>query len=283
MNLPEGLPAVQGNAAQLHQVVMNLCTNAAHAMRSQPGTLGISLEACVVDESLAAAIPGNTAGTFIRLTVTDTGCGMDESTRQRVFEPFFTTKAPGEGSGLGLSVVHGIVRGHRGTIRLSSEVGRGTRIDVFLPGASAGAQAKASPAAAVLRGNGQRVLFVDDEEPIANIGLLSLTRLGYVVASERQVLAALSLLERDPGAFDLVISDQTMPKMTGLEFALRIHALRPDLPVVLTSGYSFHLTPDRMKAAGVRELLSKPYTMERLAEVVHRHVLRGPEMPAGLA
>ncbi len=280
-SLPDGLPAVKGNAAQLHQVIMNLCTNAGHAMRNQPGTLGISLEACVADEALAEMIPGTATGTFVRMTVTDTGCGMDEATRQRVFEPFFTTKPPGEGSGLGLSVVHGIVRSHGGAIRISSAVGSGTRIDVYLPAASAPSQARSVPVAAALRGNGERILFVDDEEPIVKIGQISLTRLGYAVEGGRQVLEALALLERDPTAFDLVISDQTMPKMAGLEFALRIHALRKDLPVVLTSGYSLELTPERMKAAGVRELLSKPYTMEKLAEVVHRHVHRVLRTPAG--
>jgi CheY-like chemotaxis protein len=198
-----------------------------------------------------------------------------------VFEPFFTTKAPGDGSGLGLSVVHGIVRSHGGAISISSEVGRGTRIELWLPAASAPSPARAAPVAAALRGNGERILFVDDEEPIAKIGHLSLTRLGYAVEGNCQVLEALALLERDPNAFDLVISDQTMPKMTGLEFALRVRALRPDLPVVLTSGYSLELTPERLKAAGVGELLSKPYTMERLAEVVHRHVRRVLRKPAG--
>ena len=276
VNLGSNLPAVLGNATQLHQIVMNLGTNAWHAMRDRPGLLSISLDACAVDEPQARLLPGISPGTFLRITVSDTGCGIDAATQERVFEPFFTTKSPGEGTGLGLSVVHGIVHSHHGAIRLASEVGQGTAFEIYLPAvATPPGQISVDPGL-IPRGNGERILFVDDEMPIVRLGERMLQQIGYVVAGENHVLEALARLERDPQAFQLVITDQTMPGLTGLEFASRIRAVRADLPVVLASGYSVALTPDRLQAADVREVVAKPYTREILAAAVYRHILRNP-------
>ena len=266
------LPSVPGNASQLHQVVMNLGTNAVHAMGHGTGRLTIRLAAVTVDDGMARSLPGLTVGPYVCLTVNDTGSGMDAAIRDRVFEPFFTTKGPGEGTGLGLSVVHGIVRDHHGAVRLTTEPGRGTTFEVFLP---AGTLAPASrPAAhdAAQRGRGERILIVDDEEMIARVGKLTLCQLGYAAESETDVLKALGRLERDPHAFHLVLSDQTMPGMTGLEFAARIRALRPDLPVVLATGHSTAVTPENIRASGIREVLMKPYSTEVLADVLRRHL-----------
>jgi len=268
------LPAVYGNATQLHQVVMNLGTNAVQAMRDRPGRLRICLDACVVGEAQAGALPGIVAGPHVRLTVSDTGDGMDAATQERMFEPFFTTKAPGEGTGLGLSVVHGIVRGHHGAIRLASEVGLGSSFEVLLPVGTASSPSERADSGTVALGHGERILVVDDEQTIARAGELTLRRLGYDATGESQVLEALALLERDPFAFDLVVSDQTMPLLTGLEFAQRIRALRADLPVVLVSGHSYALTPEAVEAAGVREILGKPFSKEALAAAVRRHLPR---------
>jgi PAS domain S-box-containing protein len=272
VRLAPELPVVLGNATQLHQVVMNLGTNAWHAMRDRLGRLSLALDTCEVDEALARTMPGLRPGTCVRLTVADTGCGMDAATQRRVFEPFFTTKAPGEGTGLGLSVVHGIVNSHHGAIRLVSEVDRGTTFEIFLPAVVTVQLAGQSEAEEIPHGNGERILLVDDEDSLVRLGVRTLQRLGYVVEGESKAGEALARLERDPQAFQLVITDQTMPELTGIDLTLRIHALRADLPVVLASGYSLALTPERIKAAGVCEVLSKPFSVAMLARVVHRQL-----------
>ena len=277
INLASNMPAVLANATQLHQVVMNLGTNASHAMRNRPGQLSVQLESCLLDEAAVRGIPELSPGAFLRLTVSDTGSGMDAATQQRVFEPFFTTKGPGEGTGLGLSVVHGIIRRHQGAIRLISEVGQGTTFEVYLPAVTATPARNSQEPGLIPRGQAERIIFVDDEMAIVRIGERTLRQFGYVVESYHQVLDALARVEQEPQAFQLVITDLTMPGMTGLEFAGRIHALRADLPVVLTSGYSSSLSPAQVQLAGVREVLSKPYTASMLAEVVHRNLSRDPQ------
>jgi len=197
---------------------------------------------------------------------------MDASTQERVFEPFFTTKGPGQGTGLGLSVVHGIVQRHHGAVRLTSEPDCGTTVEVFLPAADGPSAQVAAVTEAAPEGRGERILLVDDEEQVVRTGELLLRRLGYAVEGECRVLAALARVERDPQEFQLVLTDQTMPDLTGLELARRIHALRPGLPVVITTGYSSTLTPERLQEAGVREVLAKPYTIQMLAETVRRNL-----------
>ena len=274
VNLASGIPAVLGNATQLHQVVMNLGTNACHAMRDRPGQLRVQLEACDVDEPLSRQLADIAPGAFVRLTVSDTGCGIDAATQKRVFEPFFTTKAPGEGTGLGLSVVHGIVRSHRGAIRLSSEVDHGTTFEIYLPAITAPVENDSAESGPIPRGHGERILFVDDEMLLVRLGERMLRQFGYTAEGEDHVLDALARLERDPQAFQLVVTDQTMPGLTGLEFATRMHALRSDLPIVLMSGYSLALTPEKIREVGVCEVLTKPYTAATLAAAVHRHLPR---------
>ena len=271
-HVASGLPAVSGNATQLHQIVMNLGTNAVQAMRDRPGRLSIGLDSVVADDVLRCAVPDLAEGTYVRLLISDTGGGMDAATQQRAFEPFFTTKGLGEGTGLGLSVVHGIVRRHHGAIRLVSKPGCGTTVEVFLPASAAATGSNQPFAAEPLRGHGERILVVDDEETVARSARLTLGRLGYVVEAETEVRTALARLERDPQAFDLVLSDQTMPGLTGLDFAVRIRALRPDLPVVLASGYSPVLTAENIRAAGVREVVAKPYALEEIAGALRRHL-----------
>ena len=272
-DLAPDLPAVNGNATQLHQIVMNLGTNAWQAMREHPGRLTVRLEACEVDEALARVLTGVSPGRFVRLIVSDTGSGMDAATQKRAFEPFFTTKPVGQGTGLGLSVVHGVVRHHQGAIRLLSEVGRGTTFEIYLPAAAAAAapDEAAAPLAAA-PGSGESILFVDDEIAIVNLAKYSLAQLGYEIVAKTRVRDALAELERAPEAFQLVITDQTMPEFTGLEFAARIRALRTDLPIVVTTGYGLELTPDRLAAAGICEVLEKPYTLETLAAMIRRRL-----------
>ena len=275
--LAEGLPRVLGNASQLHQIVMNLGTNAIHAMRHRlDARLTIRIEACVVDAAFAQTLPHLAPGPYVRLAVGDTGTGMDAATQARIFEPFFTTKAQGEGTGLGLSVVYGIVRHHHGAIRVTSEIGRGTTFEIYLP-ASAGTSEETSPEPpAIPRGHHERIFLIDDEPVVIRTGQLALTHLGYAAVGETNVRLALARLQRDPQAFDLVISDQTMPGMTGLELAELIRALRPDLPVIITSGHSETLTAESIQAAGVREVLAKPYLLSDLSAAIRRHLRPKP-------
>ena len=270
------LPLVQGNASQLHQIIMNLGTNAVHAMGESIGRLTIRLDCVAVDEALARTLRGLPAGSFLRLSVIDTGCGMSQATQARVFEPFFTTKDPGRGTGLGLAVVDGIVRTHRGAIQLTSEVGRGTKFEIYLPVAETQTAVGAAPVEVIPRGRGERILLVDDEPQIAKFGQFTLSEFGYTAECETDVLKAWAQIEADPQAFDLVISDQTMPGMNGLQFAERIRARRADLPVVLTTGFSALLTPERLHASGVREVLAKPYTTADFIAMVQRHLPRSP-------
>jgi PAS domain S-box-containing protein len=266
------LPPIMGNASQLHQVIMNLGTNAWHAMSDQKGQLRITLDAVVVDDSERRMLSNIAAGEYVRLSVSDSGCGMSAETVDRIFEPFFTTKAAGQGTGLGLSVVHGIVRSHRGAIKVSSEPDVGTTFEIFFPvhAESATSLAHSSNTRSILHGYGQRILFVDDESALVLLGEHTLKRLGYQVTGETSVLKALKRFEQQPDQFDMVVTDQTMPGMTGLEFASRLHAIRPTLPVILVSGYVAALATEQIKAAGVCDILNKPYSNETLAEVIHR-------------
>jgi len=272
LQLTDNLPLVLANSSQLHQIVMNLGINAAQAMGDEAGTLSISLTAGEIDDLHASSLADIRPGTFICLRMTDTGCGMDAGTLQRAFEPFFTTKALGQGTGLGLSVVHGIVHSCDGTIRLNSKVGLGTTVEIFLPAIALGAEAQATPVESVRRGHGERILLVDDVESLVVMGESMLRQLGYSAEGESHGLRALARIEQDPNYFQLVMTDQTMPGLSGLEFAARVRAIRPDLPVVLTTGYSTSITKERIQACGVREILAKPYTAAELAAVVHRQL-----------
>jgi len=267
-----GLPAVRGNSAQLHQILMNLGTNAVQAMGDRSGRLTFNLDTYQVDEHRARSLPGLAAGPCLRLSVSDTGSGMTAAIQERVFEPFFTTKEPGQGTGLGLSVVHGIVQSHRGGISLRSEVDVGTTFEIYLPAINAAPAVRSALPFNMPVGHGECILMVDDEPAVIKTGKLALELLGYTVIIENQPLKALAYFEENPQVFALALLDQTMPDLNGLEFAQRIRAIRPNLPIVIASGHSTSLTPGRLEAAGVRELLSKPYTIAKLAEVVSRNL-----------
>lgn len=272
LQLSDNLPMVLANGSQLHQIVVNLGINAAHAMRDQAGKLSVSLTACEVDDQQASSLPDIRPGTHVCLRISDTGCGMDAATLQRAFEPYFTTKPQGQGTGLGLSVVHGIVHSHQGAIRLSSQVGLGTTVEIFLPATALVPKAKDESAESMRPGHGERILLVDDVESLVVMGEMILRQLGYTPEGESQALQALARIEQDPHHFQLVITDQTMPGMSGLEFAARVRAIRPDLPIVLTSGFSMAITQESLRTTGVREILAKPYTADELAAAVQRQL-----------
>jgi len=270
LRLAANAPAVLADATEVHQIVMNLGTNAWHAMRGRAGKLDVELEPFTVDHELAAHTPQLQKGRYARLTVSDSGDGMDQATLSRIFEPFFTTKVAGEGTGLGLSVVHGIMQSHDGAITVYSEPHVGTTFRLYFPAHLIEGPAAENQTAATPSGSGERVLFVDDEAPLARLGKAILEGLNYSVDARTDVMEALELIRTEPGRFDLVIADQTMPSMTGIDLARHIRLIRPDLPVILTTGYIGQLKIEQLRPMGIRELLPKPATIRTLGEAVHR-------------
>ena len=268
-SLAPDTPVVLADATQVHQVLMNLGTNSWHAMKDGPGRLEIELAKCDVDESLVAIQPLLHPGVYACLSVSDTGCGMDAETLRRIFEPFFTTKPVGEGTGLGLAVVHGIMVSHEGAVTVYSQPGEGTVFHLYFPAYAGGATVAVSGGGPTPRGHGERILLVDDEEWLVRIGQETLTALGYEVEVSTRPEEALAMVRADPLRFSLVITDQTMPRMSGLVLAVQLRLIRPGLPVILTSGYSLPLTHERLEAAGIQRLLVKPSTIHALATAVH--------------
>lgn len=261
-------PTVLANANQVHQVLTNLGVNGWHAMQDRPGRLQVKLENWVVDEAQAAVQPQLRPGRYARVSVSDTGCGMDAATQRRIFEPFFTTKPVGQGTGLGLSVVHGIMDAHDGAVTVYSQPGEGTVFHLYFPADAGEIDIGAPPQGSTPRGSGERVLVVDDEEMIASMIQKILTRLNYAAEFATDPTAVIALVQADPARFKLVISDQTMPGMTGLVLATRLREIRATLPVILMTGFSASLTPERLEKAGVRAVLSKPLSVQLLASAM---------------
>lgn len=263
-------PPVMADANQIHQMIANLGTNAAHAMKDRNGHLSVTLERWVVDASQAAAQGRLQAGVYARLSIGDNGCGIDPLTLPRIFEPFFTTRVPGDGTGLGLAVVHGIMDNHDGVITVSSRPGEGSLFHLYFPACAGNASAPGEEGdSEVPRGRGERILVVDDEESLAGLGRKTLTALGYEVEVATMPMAALAMVHTDPMRFAVVLTDQTMPGMTGLGLAGRLREIRPDLPIILMTGFSAALTSERAEAAGVRQILLKPVTIRSLGSAVH--------------
>lgn len=274
VSLERGGHAVLADPTQIHQVLMNLATNAAQAMRDRPGRLGVTLENLVIDREFVSLHPGLHQGPYQRLSVSDTGHGMDSTTLSRIFDPFFTTKAPGEGTGLGLAVVHGIVQAHDGIITVYSQPGQGTRFHLYFPAHLDDGASTADAPSDTPRGQGQQILLVDDEPPLIVMGQRMLERLGYRCAAFTHPLEALQAYRQAPESFALAITDLTMPAMSGVDLAEQLLQLRPDLAVILTTGYNASLTPERVRALGVRQLLLKPLTLAALADAVHRELAK---------
>jgi PAS domain S-box-containing protein len=261
------VPRVLADMTSVHQVVTNLATNAAHAMPAG-GRLNVVLEPFYVRDSFARANPELHEGEYAVLVVRDTGHGMDAATRARVFEPFFTTKGPGAGTGLGLAMVHGIMKEHAGAVLLASEVDQGTTVRCFFPALHDEARLLAETDAPAPRGQGQRVLYVDDEPGLARVGERRLALLGYQVSVANDGRVALARFLADPAGFDVVVTDFTMPEMSGLELARELTRARPDIPIIMTTGYIDEFPPDAIAQAGVRRLVMKPISMQELGRVV---------------
>ncbi len=268
-------PIVLGDPAQIHQVLVNLATNAAHAMSERGGELSIELDVATIDSARTLHLGELPPGQYYRLSVRDAGSGIRPEMLERIFEPFFTTKPRGQGTGLGLAVVHGIVKGHDGAIDVETKAGAGSTFHVYLPVFDGEAMVTESVPSAQ-RGQGQRILYVDDEESLVYLITRVLTRLDYEVVGCTDAHVALAEFRREPSRFDAVVTDLSMPKLSGLEFAREVLRLAPHIPVVLTSGYV--RTDDREAAlqAGVHELVLKPNTVEELGEVLHRLLSQRP-------
>ena len=258
---------------------MNLVTNASHAMRETGGSLTVGLTDVVFGEGCPVPDAEMSSGTYVKLTVRDTGTGMTESTRMRIFEPFFTTKPAGQGTGMGLAVVYGIVKGHGGTVTVRSEEGVGSEFAVFLPYAEVRAAGETKEGGAVPRGK-ERILLVDDEPLVVEMTSALLEDLGYEMYTAKDGREALDMFVGDPGRFDLVITDQTMPEITGIALAERMLEIRGDLPIILSTGYSETVSPETAKAAGVSEFVMKPFTKREVAGAIRR-VLDARRVPGG--
>ncbi|HEX7451171.1 MAG TPA: ATP-binding protein, partial [Polyangiaceae bacterium] len=272
--IEDAVPDVLANPTQVHQIVMNLCTNAAHAMKGTQGRIKVALSELQVSESGPKLHAELQPGGYVCMTVQDTGHGMDAATAKRIFEPFFTTKGSGEGTGLGLSVVHGIVKEYGGVVTVDSELGRGTTFAIYLPARPALEKPAPVLATEIPRGNGERVLFVDDEPVLGAVAQKMMQRLGYRATVFQSSEAALTAFQSDPAAFDALVTDLTMPAMTGVELARQVLAVRPGLPVILVSGSSGQLTTTELRKVGIRELLSKPLDYGTLARTLNQ-MLRG--------
>ncbi|MDX9788040.1 MAG: ATP-binding protein [Desulfobacterales bacterium] len=267
-SIQQDLLPVIADPIQIYQILINLCTNASHAMQAKGGVLDVRLEEVLVDETLAAAHPGLMPGNHQKLTVSDTGHGMTRSVLERIFDPFFTTKGPGEGTGMGLSVVHGIVKSHNGTIHVQSEPNKGTRFDIFFPSPAGVARVEHKPQVPVPTG-AEKILLVDDEPSLVNLGYEILSSFGYQVTTRTNGIEALAIFEETPDRFDLVITDLTMPKITGLDLSGKILQIRPDIPIILCSGYSETKHHDIAKSLGIRKMITKPIIWQDLAPLIH--------------
>jgi CheY-like chemotaxis protein len=264
----EPTPAVLADSSQVHQIVTNLVTNAAHAIGSRTGLITVQLVPFFVDDDFSRTHPDLRPGRYVRLAVSDSGSGIPAEALDRIFEPFFTTKPPGEGTGLGLSVVHGLMKSFDGAITVYSEPGQGTTFHLYFPALEFDGSYAQVEEPIEVRGRGERILFVDDEPVLAMLGERFLTRLGYTPVIQTDSRAALAHFKDNP--FDLVVTDLTMPHLSGIELARRLWELRPEIRIVLTTGYSATLDPQRAADLGFRDLLLKPYTVHGLGETLHR-------------
>jgi nitrogen-specific signal transduction histidine kinase/ActR/RegA family two-component response regulator len=261
---------VEADPSQIHQVLMNLCANAAHAMRDGGGLLEVTLAPAVLDASNMPVHPDLNPGEYLIIRVKDNGHGISPEIMERIFEPYFTTKNEGEGTGLGLAVIHGIVKRHGGGITLSSEVFKGTEFCVYLPLSRSAVPATKKPTPKQSPRGHERILFIDDELDLVEIAAQILKPLGYEVTTCTSSVEALELFRAKPEYFDLVITDLTMPNMTGEVLSRQMLQIRPDIPIILSTGFSRELTKEKALRMGIRDFLLKPIDYSELALVIRK-------------
>ncbi len=272
-SIPTELLVAKSNPTQIHQVLMNLCTNSAHAMEDKGGTLTVKMEPFFIKESEKKFYNDLPCGSYVKIIVRDTGHGIDPSIMKKIFDPYFTTKPMGKGTGMGLAVVHGIIKGHKGTIRVESRPGK-TTFEVLLPRISTTCEIRdeKKQAKKIFTGN-KKILFVDDEVMLARLGEKMLDGLGYTVDCHFDPAMAFESFKKDPFSYHLVITDMTMPKMTGDVLAKKIMQLRPDIPIIICTGYSERISPEKAKKMGVKSLLFKPLAVDNLAIAVQDAII----------
>jgi len=268
-NVQSNSGTIRADQTQVHQTVMNLCTNAFHAMKETGGQLEVELVPVVLTTDDVYSYEGLKPGRYLKLTVTDTGQGMDKDTVSRIFEPYFTTKEPGEATGMGLATVHGIVKDHGGDIKIYSEPGIGTSFHILFPLIGCHAEKAPGISLSLPRGN-EQILFVDDEASLTDVGKRLLESLGYTVRIHNSAYDALEAFCLEPETFDMIITDFTMPKMTGEKLAKEIKKIRPDIPVIICSGFNMRITPENVKEFGIDNVLMKPLALEDIANTVRK-------------
>jgi len=267
---------VMANAAQMYQIITNFTTNAAYAMRDKPGKIEVCIRDTDLNEGEVRRFPGLKPGPYVHLSVRDTGHGMSKSVLSRAFDPFYTTKGPGEGTGMGLAVVHGIVTDHGGAVCAESRLGVGSTFDVFLP-RIAGVKVEEIEKRQDSHGAGERILFIDDDVAVLHFADLALPRLGFQVSLCMNGEEGLHVFQENKAHFDLVITDQVMPKMSGLDLAKKIHALAPQMPILLFTGFSDILLPETLADHGIKEVVYKPIVTSDLVEAIRRSVGKSSE------
>jgi PAS domain S-box-containing protein len=261
---------VEADPTKIHQILMNLCTNAHYAMRDKGGVLEVTLVPVELGADEVASYHDLIPGSYVKLSVSDTGCGMTQSTVDRIFDPYFTTKEKGKGTGLGLAVVQRIVKGYDGAITVQSEPEKGTTFDIYLPRVELEKNVPEADTIRPLSTGKERILYVDDEAALADMGKQMLEYLGYEVVTRTSSVEALELFRRHPDRFDLIITDMTMPNMTGLDLSQELMRINPDIPIILCTGFSHQISKDKAKMARIRELVMKPVLLEDLAGAVRR-------------
>lgn len=258
---------------EIHQILMNLCTNAFHAMEETGGTLTITVKNAELDGKAFSHEPAMESGAYVMLSVRDTGPGIPPAIKDRIFDPYFTTKEIGKGTGMGLAITHGIVKSCGGIIQIDSKLGGGTAIDVYLPVAEGEVLPEAAAAEATPSGK-ERILFIDDDQLLAKMGKAMLERLGYAVTLRTGSIDALQAFQNQPDRFDLVLTDMTMPSMTGKDLARRMLQIRPDIPIILCTGYSAQIDEAKSRQIGIRAFAYKPLVKKDVARLI-RKVLDG--------
>jgi CheY-like chemotaxis protein len=255
-NIPQKILTIQADPTQINQILINLCTNAYHAM-PDGGILEVNLKHLTFDENTPDQLPGLILGPYVNLTISDTGHGISDEEIDRIFDPYFTTKEIGKGTGMGLAVVHGIIKEHNGFIKVKSELGKGTTFNIFFPAIEQEAVAETKTDEKLPTGN-ESILFIDDEKPLAQLGHQRLERLGYKVEASTSPLDALELFRSKSDQFDLVITDMTMPQMTGEKLIKEILNIRSDIPIILFTGFSEKIDEKKAAAIGAVEYVEKP-------------------------
>ncbi|MCK5228875.1 MAG: response regulator, partial [Desulfobulbaceae bacterium] len=268
-NIEDGCGAIKADPTQLHQIIMNLCTNSYQAMEEHGGILSITLDRTELTTDDLRDEPSLIPGSYVQLTIADTGPGINPDIQKHIFDPYFTTKEVGKGTGLGLSVVHGIVKNHGGMISADSKVGEGTTFHVFFPELIEMIEENVVAAHSMPTGN-ERILFVDDERLLADMGKQLLERSGYSVTALTSSREALEMFRAQPDQFDLVITDQTMPGLTGVNLAQAIFAIQQNMPIILCTGYSTTISKKKALAMGIREFVMKPMLKNDIAPLIRK-------------